>query len=275
VTADGVTIDVPGGWSLVPCSELAETSNCGDLAFILSNSGVSSPDLGCPKEEGTFGRTVFMMVQNLPRKALGAHPDLWPVRLTPTEVDDQCFVGWRFSTAMWNDAGRSFYAVAGVAPGSSAADRAALLTAFGSMSFGPATPPMPPPALESGSAAGHEWQVVLSDSDAPLTLDLYFGDRSVGAGFATPTPAHPIRFASRAFGQWVVFFGAVDGAVTDILPLGARGRATIIDLGPDTAFNAFVMQVHHDGHGPIRVRLEDEQGGARRALLTLGGGGNA
>ena len=272
-TADGVTITIPRGWSLVPCEDLTPEQRCFSseeevLAFVLSNSGVTSTDLGCPNEDGTFRDTVLLLVQDQRLATEGPWTAPWPVDLEPVDAPADCFAGWTFLNTGWTAAERTFYAFLGIAPGASDPDRAKLLDAFGSMTFGPSTR-TEQPALATGVIAGEEWQLVESGSDAPLTLDLYFFEsRSAGFGFADPNK----EFAWHVFGEGedavALVFGPITKDVTHVRLAGSSDEAGIIEP-TQSDWNVFLLEIEAAVDAEIILLIEDAQGHVAREPLTL------
>lgn len=275
-TVDGVTLTFPGAWSLVPCEQMSPEPRCygeGAPAFVLSNQHITSTDLGCPNDDGTFSETVFLAVQNQQLAGEGPSSVSWPVEPRRVDVDDVCFVGWSFFTAGWTAAERTFHGFAGVAPGASGADRAELFDSFASMSFGASTHPGEPEALATGIVGGRTWRLVLSQSDAPLSLDLYSGQGSTGFGFSAPSQQRPIELAWRVLGRGqepvAVIFGA---GVRDAIRVRVAGRgdeARIIELGPESDFNAFVLEIAVPLDVEIIVQVDAQYGAIARVPLTL------
>lgn len=181
-TVDGVTLTFPEAWSLIPCEEMSPEQRCyGEEApaFVLSNEHVTSTNLGCPNDEGTFSETVFLAVQNQRLAGEGPSAVPWPVEPQPLDITERCFAGWSFYAAEWTAADRTFHSFAGLSPGASGADRAELFDAFASMSFGrqrirrsPERSRRAPPAAERGGsscprATPHCPSTCIPDREAP------------------------------------------------------------------------------------------------------------
>jgi hypothetical protein len=272
-TADGVTITIPRGWSLVPCEDLTPEQRCFSSeeeapAFVLSNGGVASTDLGCPAEDDTFRDTVFLLVQNQRLATEGPWAAPWPIDFEPVDAPEDCFAGWSFFNAGWTEAERTFYGFVAIAPGASDPDRDDLLDAFASMSFGPSTR-TEQPALATGVTAGEEWRLVESGSDAPLTLDLYFLEsRSAGFGFADPNK----EFAWHVFGEGedavALVFGAITKDITHVRLAGSSDEARIIEP-VQSDWNVFLLEIEAPVDAEIILLIEDAQGHVAREPLTL------
>jgi len=122
-------------------------------------------------------------------------------------------------------------------------------------------------------ASGRRWRLLLSESDAPLTLELLFGESSVGFGFPRSDQPRPIEFASHVFGRGqeatAVVFGPVTKDAVRVSVAGTRNEAQIIELGPESDYNVFVLKIAASVGAEVIVLVEDAQGHIGREPLTI------
>jgi hypothetical protein len=141
-TEHGVSIAYPRGWVLTGGFGVLEPlgqMNDQRPVLGLSPSGDARPL--CPREGGD---DVWLDLERMPLTLHGPGARPWPVTLEPATVSaavpssiGTCSTDWRYWTAGWTTAGRTFRAVVAVGPNATEGDVASVRTAFASLSFEP------------------------------------------------------------------------------------------------------------------------------------------
>jgi hypothetical protein len=301
-TAGGVTITYPTDWyfepldagpfgagASLPSSHSVYIPLGGNVSlFALSNYTPSEPFSLLPDAQACTPTAALLAV----REEFGVAPgggtgaEMWPVRLTPPSIAPMPPGCASALVATWS-IGRgdvTFHASAFFGPDVSRADRTALIAAFESMSFAPASeatgypsPTISPGVVQaemelaSGRAAGVPWSLRASRGGADTHLILRFSGASLEAsGF--DTSGRPLELLAHTFGDAgtseTVVFGAVAREVDSVVPPGFTGDASdaarILSLEAIGApFDAFVVQLGGAagsleakyGDGKIRVRF--------------------
>jgi hypothetical protein len=268
---NGVTMLHPEGWYVVDPDEagLNGTDPTPDLPKLILAVAPFDPGevFGCPGMiEGT-PHSFLMTVQEEPLALNGPASSSWPVELEPLDVgatESGCYPGWEFLRAGWTAAGRTFEARVGFAPDVSDADRAALHSAFASMTFEPGADGAVSAVLAAGTAGGEDWELIaggglLMHSDGTSGLELRLDAESISAGIGGFDPSSgEIVMANHTLGTGAdaqrVVFGAVSA---DAVRLGlqvsggdpvAIPAPEILDV-PDTIdpdLNAFIFMLRPD-----------------------------
>ena len=280
-TINGISIEYPIGWFAADPADIGLEEGPGNatvprIVLVLSNRDPSdSTILGCPGPAEKGAGAVLMTVQEM---ALDEGLPGWPARTRPFAVgatgDSACYPDWAFSQAQWTAVGRSFDGRLGIAPDATDADGAALLDAYDSMSFEPGNG-KGPKVLARGTAAGHDWTLILSLNPDGADLGLEYDRGGSGTGGFT-VPAVPIEATSHTFrgngdaSVETVVFGAVtaQAARAVVLPEGVEATLT---ANPYARFNLFWAQVEGT---PTRLVLEDDNGN-RIGGTSFGPGGPA
>lgn len=146
-TINGISITYPEGWFAVDPAAIGIEPNdmprtLPTLVLALTRDDPRTAGvLGCPRLADVPEGQVLMTVQETTLAVSGDASRPWPVPLVHMDLGGEqvggCYEGWTFLQAVWSAAGRSFDARLGFAPDASDADRAALQSAFASMTFAP------------------------------------------------------------------------------------------------------------------------------------------
>jgi hypothetical protein len=256
-TINGITVTLPGAWSLID-PDAAGLNGPGDRTdlprLILAISPTATDDrLGCPGLAPEPRPTFFLTVQQVPLALSGDAATPWPVEpatLPMASEESACYPGWQFERAAWTTGGRSFEARIGFAEGIDAADREAVLAAFRSMRFDPATTAPASVSLFDGTTDGEQWQLTATRHEDGLVLSLGGDAFGVGMGGLDPTPddfqasRHAIGDGSR-----VIVFGAVPTNVVRVEAFTAGStipaQTGVLDIPDeiDADLDAFVLVV--------------------------------
>jgi hypothetical protein len=270
-TLNGISITFPDGWSLIDPDAAGLNGPTHDgteqlprlLLMLAPQRSVDA--FGCPEQFG--GSTdLVMSVQQEPLVVGGGSAALWPTALEPMSTMSAtggCYGGWEFSQAIFTTGGRSFDVRVGFAPDVEPSDRDALLAAYASMTFEPATDPPTTVTLASGSVGGDDWDLVASHGSDGLDLSLNTTSQGAGIGGLDPE-SRDLQIGSANAGADLAPATIVFGAVpTDVVrieiefstlepPVEASAPLDVPDA-IDPALNAFVVVVPRGAEGSIRA----------------------
>lgn len=270
----GISITHPEGWFVVDPDEAGLNSPPTDpptlprLVLALSPSEVDER-FACPGLVEGEPPTFLMTVQERPLALTGDASMPWPVE--PESLggldDTGCYPGWELLGTEWTAAGRTFEARIGFAPEVSNEDRQALLSAFASMTFEPATEAPSSVVLATGTAGGEGWELIAERQGDELVLTLQAESTGGGGGGFDPQSSelHLIgHVLGEAEARERVVFGALSVDAVDIeissdQPLDV-GATPVLDV-PDTIdprLNAFVFAV--DPRARVEVTAFDDSG---------------
>jgi hypothetical protein len=267
-TLNGITIEYPEGWFLVDPRTLVGVEGSKELLLSLANHEPTAEALGCPGlDEGARTNRVMLTVQGYPSEVA---VDSWPASLDRIEIEEEfdrvCYPGWELLSARWTASGRSYEGVVGMGPDATEADRAAISSAFASMSFAAAATidPGRGTILAGGSAGGELWRLSVRREGGGFSLELDWEGGASGFGYP-PGTIPDLEVTSRILGSGATAEQVVFGVVTPeaeevsigVSPDGEAIPATearIVDIPDDISadVDAFVG-VTPIGDGSVRA----------------------
>jgi hypothetical protein len=246
---NGITITYPEGWFLID-PDAAGLNGRADQALgprdlprlVLALSPQPPSDLlACPGQVEGEAPTFLMTVQERPPTLPGDLTPSWPVELGSMDAaaaESGCYPGWTFLDARWLAEGRAFEAVLGLAPDVSDADRDAVLAAFGSMTFAPSDGAPTSVVLATGTAAGEDWELIVTRQDDGLSLSLQGASFGTGTGGYDPASGE-LRLTSHVFGEGSTSARVIFAAVPADVVL-------LVGVGPDFVVYPEVLDVPKD-----------------------------
>jgi hypothetical protein len=272
-TINGISITHPEGWFVFDPDDLnGTTPGPANLArpglphLVLGVSPADPGELfGCPGlVEGT-APAFLMTLQERSLALAGTSSAPWPVPLEPMPIDSGggndfvappsgCFPEWEFLRAGWTSGGRTFEARVGFAPDVSADERTAMLAAFESLSFEPATSAATSVVIATGTAGGEDWELRADRQADGLSLMLEAESFGTGGGFDGPSAE--LFVLGHVFGDGeqaqVVVFGEVPEVVVRVEAFPALGSPAVavdvidVPASIDPQMNAFVIVADPD-----------------------------
>lgn len=279
-TVNGITVAYPERWFAVDPVAIGIEPNDSPRTLPALVLALTRDDphidgvLGCPLL-ANFAGQVLMTVQETPLALSGEDATPWPVPLLAVDLGGGetggCYEGWTFMRASWTAAGRSFEARLGFAADATDADRAAVLDAFGSMTFAPGSVSAQDEVqLATGTTeAGAAWSLTAART-GDLCWNLLVDTDSEGSGTGTCTDGRAMdapSLTSTNAGSDTVFGGIVpsDAVIVEI---------DVFEGAPNGIYNASLFPAPSDGWGDVRfmvfaaptpsgtgtVRFQDENG---------------
>lgn len=279
-TISGITITYPERWFAVDPVAIGIEPNDAPRTLPTLVLALTRDDphiqgiLGCPRMASLAGQ-VLMTVQETPLALSGEASVPWPVPLRSVDLGSNepgaCYEGWTFRRAAWTASGRSFEARLGFASDAADADRAAVLDAFGSMTFAPGSVSTQDEVqLATGTTdAGATWSLTASRT-GDLCWNLQVDTDSEGSATGTCADGSAIDAPSLTptnVGSVTVFGGIVpsDAVIVEI---------DVFAGAPIGIYNASLFPAPSAGWGDVRfmvfaapvpsgtgnVRFQDENG---------------
>jgi hypothetical protein len=251
----GVAVTIPDDWIWIDPAVVGMPEPLGGAPHVIAVLSASDPSslLDCTQQHRSD--QFLLTLRQRPFAEEGPASHLWPVPLTPLASNTslgQCYADWKFLSATWTEAGRSFEARVGIGPNVSAEDRQALFAAFSSMTFKPMYSGPTSATVASGATAGEEWSVTAGRDADGLVLSVDWTDGGAeSGGFRDTNDAIHARVVVLKPGDpgALLLYGAVQAGVArlDWVRNGASSAAgiTIADVPNelDPQLDAFAVEV--------------------------------
>lgn len=272
-TVNGITISHPEEWFVVDPDEIGLNGPeaTTDLPRLVLALAPTRPEeaLACPGLAGGTRPTFLMTVQERPLALTGAAAVPWPVDLERQRVltaEVACYPGWEILHAEWTAERRTFVAQIGLAPDVGTRDRGALLEAFASMTFAPASGGPASAVLATGTAGGEDWELIAERQPDGLSLALQGQSFGAGTGGFDPT-ADALQVTDQVFGEGAaaerVTFGAVPVHVVRIVASDGSSPSrdiAILDVPDEIDARLDAFLVIQPADRPWHIELLDAAG---------------